>query len=201
MVANTSSKGTNVVPFKLRKDATTVETVGLQDKRAIGADNVEMVTLRPEAKSGAEHSGKITKIGDLYPISPAFGKALDILNKHEEVLRELRDNGKGNVLDKDAAVDLLKAALPSLMVTPNVGEGWKALLSGLYHALRNQAGQPLNDTQFDVIYVIVRALAAKPQLTIDNSLSLFDDLETAELNPEPIFAPALSELLTGQPDA
>jgi hypothetical protein len=132
---------------------------------------------------------------DIYPSADDDTFVAVIRQKLLEAEQRLQAAKDGDEIDRDDAINSLKADLPILFAKRQWGEGGLAVLVALHHGLQNCQGTPLNFDAFYAVLSVVRRFANAPFLTFYQALDLVDVLQSAGLNTDPAEARLIQEML------
>lgn len=138
---------------------------------------------------------------DLYPLraelNPQLSTALQLLDEGIEHLNSaVAMFAEDDVLSSDDALQRFQALLPELFCCRDLGDGFGAIVSAIYHVLKNLEGNPLNPNQLQAIRNIVRRLSTEPFIGFDEATDEIMSLDDAGLRVEPSHFRFLADLLS-----
>ncbi|NOX32247.1 MAG: hypothetical protein GXP56_00705, partial [Deltaproteobacteria bacterium] len=147
-----------------------------------------------------EFTDRYIDTNKLYPadeISPYITTIFELLSeasdKLEEALISLQDDDQ---IGSDDAKNHLLLILPELFCCRSAGEGFKALINGIFHAIRNiKADDFLSYEQIVILRVAINKLNKEPFLPFDDAIELIMKIDEKGLTTEPKHFAILSDLI------
>jgi hypothetical protein len=186
--------------------ADTANVINLTSYRETAAPGVRSVLISPRVRVGSESSEKAvreTRMDDLYPEvsgSDALVQRVRILLRdaagHAANAKEALVNG--DALEADQQTMLLSGILPELFCCREVSEGMAAFVLGLFHALNNKRGAPLNLDQIYPISKFLNKISEGPFISFPEAVEVLANLQDEGLDIAPPEATSLSHLLVGE---
>jgi hypothetical protein len=168
--------------------------IQLDERRQPGTEGRLTTTITPKVldEPVPTPSPKSAKLEDIYDLSeptPAFAAtARARFSTITATLSQARDQ---DGIDRDEAVNLLKAELPRSFALDGWSEGALAIITALYHGLRNGRGVALNDAQYTEVSKAVTVLRDRPFLRFDHALDHIEALQAKGFETEPLEAALL----------
>lgn len=144
----------------------------------------DMPGHEPSISTSGEHTPKgYIPTEDLYPVRDRFNSAL---SSAFQLLRESLDhiNESVRMLDEDLmssddALQKFQALLPELFCCRDLGDGFGAIISSIYHAINNMTGTPLNESQLIAIRNILKRIHSEPFIGYEEAVEEIMLLESA----------------------
>lgn len=137
----------------------------------------------------------ITELSDLYALDQPAGFVANALARLTHIRQAIRTAKQGDAVDRDDAINTLKAELPSLFALKGWPDGALAVFVALHHALLNKKGLALDSDQFYAIERTINKLAESPFLSFDRALDLIDILRECGFETDPEEASLIFEML------
>lgn len=139
-----------------------------------------------------------TRIDDLYagdtPIAQLISQARKLLAKCDAHAKmALRNTSDGDRVASDNEISLLQADLPELFCCRQLSDGFGSIILGLFHALKNRSGAPLDQDHIFAISETIEALYNNPFMPFTDSLDYLDKISNSGLNVEPPEAEILGD--------
>lgn len=127
---------------------------------------------------------------ELYPlaseINPILATAFHLLEEGVgHINLAIRKLEEGDSISSDDEVQHFQALLPELFCCRNLGDGFGAIISSVFHSLRNLDGNPANDEQLKAIKNIVCRISTEPFILFDEAVNEIIKLEDVGLTIEP----------------
>jgi len=145
-----------------------------------------VTTVTPKVSEEPRSTHKPTKLDDIYDFSePATTFATVARARFSTVAASLREARRGDAVDRDEAVNLLKAELPRSFALDGWSDGALAVITALHHGLKNRKGLALDEAQYAKVSDAVNALRDLPFLRFDRALDFIEALQAAGLETEP----------------
>jgi hypothetical protein len=137
---------------------------------------------------------------ELYPLThelkPELGTALSLLeegiNNIDIAINMIIEN---KLMISDDAIQRFQALLPELFCCRTLGDGFGAIISAIYNALKNLDGLPANLEQLKVIKKIVTRIQTEPFINFDEAVDEIMLFEAVGLISEPSHFEYAADLL------
>ena len=162
------------------------------------SDPGAVTTVTPKVSDEAPLTPNRARLDDIYDFSePTSAFVSTARARFSTVAASLREARNGDTVDRDDAINLLKAELPRCFALNGWSDGALAIITALHHGLRNRKGQPLDDAQYFKVSGAVSELRDLPFLRFDRALDTVEALQSSGLDTDPIEAALLEPALHG----
>ena len=137
---------------------------------------------------------------DLYPdrdiFNPTLSAAIQLLGESldhiNESVRMLLDKDS---ISSDDALQRFQALLPELFCCRDLGDGFGAIISSIYHAVNNMKPVPLGESQLTAIRNILRRIHSEPFIGYEEAIEEIMLLESAGFEVAPPHFKFVADLL------
>jgi len=137
---------------------------------------------------------------DLYPLHAERMLLSTALQLLDEGMNYLNDSigmfDDGDRLGSDDALQHFQALLPELFSCRELGDGFGAIVSSVFHSLKNLDGGPLSGKQLQTLRQIVRRISTEPYISFDEALDELEVLQDAGLEVQPPYFKFAADLLS-----
>lgn len=128
-----------------------------------------------------------TTLSDLYPVEslapPHLHTALRLLGEGVKYLDDaLSLHDEKDIVESDDRVQQLQQLLPELFCCRELGDGFAALILGIFHALQNQRGQPLTRDQVEGVRLALFRLREHPFMSLARAEEHLKAVDATEMN-------------------
>ena len=142
--------------------------------------------IMPKVETDWERSGRRVSIDELLEPGGEQGSGLETARSNlVAVLQIMESASPSDPIERDNAVMLLQAELPHSFALKGWSDGAYALIVALHHALRNNKGAILSDSQYLRVMVTTRVLKENPALRFERALDIVESLSQEGLMVEP----------------
>jgi hypothetical protein len=149
--------------------------------------------------TGEQTSQSYISTEDLYPvreINPKFFAAVQLLAEGlAHISKSLRMFRDGDLISADDALQRFQALLPELFLCRDLGDGLGAMISSIYHAIRNMKSVPLNESQLSALRKAVKRIHTEPFIGFEESVEEIMLLEAAGFEVSPPHLKYAADLL------
>lgn len=137
---------------------------------------------------------------DLYPLRsemrPELATVFTLLEEGNQIISEaIEATEEHDTIASDDAVQRFQALLPELFCCRSLGDGFGAVINGIFHCLNNLHGEPLNLKQIQILKRIVNRIYTEPFLEFNEAVEEILALEKVGFEVEPKYFTFVGELL------
>lgn len=163
-------------------------TTGSGSRRSI-LHGDHRVVVEERNLSRASTATRLSHI-ELYPFTEdndsVLSQAINLLSEADKYLSEaLGIDPINDFVGFDEKLMRVRAALRKLFELRYLGDGFGAVINGCLWSLKNKETETLSRRQTTLLRDTLAELKRKPLMHFDTAMSLLDELEVAELSPEP----------------
>jgi len=187
------------------------------------AEIIKFQIPEPEVTSDSDYSGRGSKVGaqvpivsvhsdeessqtgristeDLYPLRsemrPELATIFTLLEEGIQIISEaIEAIEEHDTIASDDAIQRFQALLPELFCCRNLGDGFGAVINGIFHCLSNLHGEPLNLKQLQILKQLVNKIYTEPFLEFNEAVDEIITLEKIGFEIEPKYFAFVGELL------
>jgi hypothetical protein len=139
-------------------------------------------------------------LSELYPLThelkPELGTALSLLEEGiKDIDVAINMIIENELISSDDAIQRFQALIPELFCCRNLGDGFGAIVSSIFNALRNLEGIPANLEQLKVIKNITTRILTEPFIAFDEAVDEIMLFEAVGLISEPSHFEYAADLL------
>jgi hypothetical protein len=138
---------------------------------------------------------------ELYPVleeyNPVLHMAMKLLGEGIGYIKEsLQAYVDEDWISSDDAVQRFQALLPEMFCCRELGEGFRAIVNSVYHAINNMEGLPLTKNHLQTILAILRRIYSEPFIAYDEAVEEIMRLESAGFEVSPPHLKFVADLLS-----
>ena len=177
----------------------------------------------PNVTSDSDYSGKGSEVGDrkpsvrvhsdvdssqtghistedLYPLRsemrPELATIFILLEEGIQIISEaIEATEEHDTIASSDAIQRFQALLPELFCCRSMGDGFGAVINGIFHCLSNLHGEPLNLKQIQILKRLVNRIYTEPFLEFNEAVDEIIALEKVGFEVEPKYFTFVGELL------
>ena len=141
-------------------------------------------------------------VEDLYPEPTLIGQdlstAIQLLTEAVELINNAIEHERRNEqLHADDAMQRMQMVLPELFFCRSLGDGFGAIINGLFHALKNHGGSPLTEDQMMSIRSSLMTLQNEPFLEFAVAMEQIGSLQSLGFSVVPMGMEVIDRALAG----
>lgn len=150
--------------------------------------------------SGTQNPLGYISTEDLYPVreqyNPVLTIAMQLLEEGIDYIKEsVRMCLDEDWISSDDAVQRFQALLPEMFCCRDLGDGFGAIISSVYHAINNMNDSTLNKSQLQAILYIIKRIHTEPFIEYEEAVEEIMHLESAGFEVSPPHFKFVADLL------
>ena len=150
--------------------------------------------------SGTQNPQGYISTEDLYPVreeyNPVLTMAMQLLEEGIDYIKEsVRTCVEEDWISSDDAVQRFQALLPEMFCCRDLGDGFGAIISSVYHAINNMNDATLNKRHLQAILYILKRIHSEPFIEYEEAVEEIMHLESAGFEVSPSHFKFVADLL------